>query len=219
MGADTDMSVRIPDDAEMRGFYRNQMIMDFCSRIQGLARRMHLSGPEQMYGWSMTLIFSAMLSLTAGAGCVVPPPLEKEVDGGVNRPPAIIWGSVKPNIGNVTDTDSATTLRYFNIGFTDLDKDVIHARLFVDGKYHDYIPISAEKTQGGRTKDSILFTVTGLCALHIKETVCDHMVEVYISDGGFIPKSTPSTDYRQVIPGGLRDSVAWRWKCEKSGSQ
>ena len=177
-----------------------------------------------MNGWSMVMLTAAMLSLTADTGCIIPPPLEKEVDGGVNRPPSVLWDSVVPTIGTYTypmkDDPTEPQTVVFNIGFQDLDRQAIHARMFVDGRYDEIIPITTNKTQGGREEDSLLFKVTGLCAVHVKgDTDCVHMVEVYISDGGFIPASTTAKDYRLPVPGGLRDSVAWRLHCQKSGAQ
>ena len=223
------MSVRIIDQASKGDIGRKQMITVFCNRIHTMARRMHFKRCDgvspRMDRWLTKTLAAGLLSLLAGAGCVIPPPLEKEVDGGVNRPPSILWNSVRPEIGTFTyymnsdPTKPKTEL--FNIGFQDLDRQAIHARMFLDGKYDEIIPITNEKTQGGKEEDSILFRVTGLCAVHLKGgTDCVHMLEVYISDGGFIPASTSSLDYRQPLPGGLRDSVAWRLQCsKKSGGQ
>jgi len=188
------------------------MITVFCSSIHALARRVHKNRLEQMYGWSMTLLLTGFLSL---AGCIIPPDLEakKEADGGVNRPPTIKWEWVWPKVGVKTSKDDPER---FTIGFEEPDKQAVHVRMFVDGKYEKKIPISKERSAGGEVDGSVRFEVKGLCSVHLEgDTACSHMVEVYISDGGFVDETPGAKDLRLPKVGGLRDSVAWRWQCEK----
>lgn len=178
---------------------------------------MHKYSREQMFGRIMALLLTGLLSASAGTGCVIPPPMNKEVDGGVNRPPTIKWDHVNPPVGpkSFYPTQSEDS-QIFTIGFRDLDRQPIHVRMFVNGAYEKKIPISKEKTTGGEEDGTIQFKVTGVCAVHLKGAAeCSHMVEVYISDSGFVDETSGAKDLRTPLVGGLRDSVAWWWKCEK----
>lgn len=165
----------------------------------------------QMNGFRMTLVITCLVSLMGGPGCIIPAPVEQEVDGGVNRPPEILVGNSTPPPNKPLEVYRGEK-RGFNIALRDEDKDPLSFRVFIDLDYKNPVPLSNDRAPGGATAH--LFHIEGLCDVHVKDTAERHFLELYISDRPFLSvQGNPgAADYRQSV-GGLRDNVGWILSC------
>lgn len=160
-------------------------------------------------------LLGVLWMLTPSAGCIVPPHLEQESDAGMNHRPSIITLLTSPPIGPMTwyQSSSGSPLplsKGFNVAVRDLDRQVIHVRMFLGGKYNQKLPLSSDRTQGGSVDQAAIFEVSGLCDNLVDNKIGRHVLELYVSDSGF---SDTGTDLRVPVQGGQTDNIFWDLNC------
>lgn len=149
-----------------------------------------------------------ILTTLAMGGCVVPPNLEKVVDGGENHAPRINTTLTVPKPGSLNHFQKQSI--EFNIALEEDDKQALTMRVFIDRKYNVKIPISPDVTPGGVLKPNGRFELTGLCDELVDSSLDPHFLEFYASDSGFVASGD---DLRQVNVGGLSTNTSWDLKC------
>ncbi len=154
-------------------------------------------------------------------GCIVPPRLEQVNDGGENRAPRIISESTTPPPGelDIEQTAAGSTplvISPFTIAIDEPDKQPLTLRVFLNRKYSKVVPISSDKTTGGEVLQSKRFNISGLCDHLVDSVLGSHLLELYVSDSGFVDTGT---DLREVNAGGMRTNAIWELKCNPPGSQ
>jgi len=148
------------------------------------------------------------LTTTTLSGCVIPPRLQEVADGGENRAPSVITASTTPRPGAFDHNQQKVAT--FNVALQDPDRQALTLRIFLDRKYDKVVPISSSVTPGGEELQSKLFTISGLCDQLVDSVLGAHLLELYVSDGGFVDSGS---DLRVVQQGALGTSVIWELKC------
>ncbi|MCK5797768.1 MAG: hypothetical protein KAI47_11320 [Deltaproteobacteria bacterium] len=138
-----------------------------------------------------------------------PPPL---VEDKRNTPPKILFGSLVPDPGSVTPVTIPGGQRVFTINGQVIDPDPqrLVARFFFDSTYDTVVQfagrIPAEPSfADGRRNFS--FELSALCDQ--VDNKQDHLLELYVADADFTAETG-----RDVVQGGARDNVAWRFNCD-----
>lgn len=168
-----------------------------------LARRVH----DLLLPWRLALI--SLVLVTGGPGCVVPPALTLESDGGQNTRPRILEANTTPPPGSKTYRQSEDPL--FTITVVDPDRQVLYGRMFMDRRY-DRVFVGGESQTGPSAQPELAMTfrVNGICGELVQFVLGAHLLEVYISDSGFV---STGPDLRVPLAGGARVNDSWQITC------
>ena len=128
-----------------------------------------------------------------------------------NRAPQIREDFTLPPPGPLTLSNGSKT--NFTLTVLDEGKDVIHYRLFLDGRYDRFLPTSTSRTAGGTVNQVAMFYIEGLCGAIIQADGVKHALQVIVSDRKFVDIKTGAS---LKATEGLIDTTMWMVTCRSS---
>ncbi|MBK8480512.1 MAG: hypothetical protein IPL40_04985 [Proteobacteria bacterium] len=163
----------------------------------------------------------AMLSALAtgsfgGVGCILPEDLHSPQE----HAPRIVPEHTQPPPDQVFSFPQSATsgprpTQTFSTIVIDPDEQELRTRAFVDGRYDRALALNNDRVDSpprgildGRR--GYFFDVEGLCDDKVNRELGRHVLELYVSDSGFVGRGS---DLRQPNAGGLRDSLLWVFNC------
>jgi len=157
-------------------------------------------------------------AITGVGGCVIPPDLQKEVDGGANSPPIVKTvldesGQEYPSPGPKEfvrgQGEASVTVYDVDVG------DTLYVQFFVDYATEDPTPPrsplcrGAPPMSGSRVERTLSCDVRGLCTT--SDVGKSHFLEVEVYDRE--PGSADDVLFRAVSPPGQRSARAYLMTC------
>jgi len=123
----------------------------------------------------------------AFTGCVVPRALEVEGDAGTYGRPVIDVNLSSPPFGDLTEKMSSES-RDFHVWVSDPDSKRLNINVFLRSDYTKPVPVSKKEWDFTDTTEphGIPFKIQWLCRDHVKTTNVQRVLELHVSDGGFV---------------------------------